>query len=198
MNRISQAASLAAVLVVVIGGGFLLSQRNQPATGGPMTSPSAAPSPSATPSPSIDVSPSASVAGTAGIVLQRAPTNLGCDSIAPGYSSSTIHIDPESDIVLEVNNPAYDGTKDKVNVDVWAEIDNTAGGGEPQVVGTRLAVYWTAGFNATDGATPVIRGPRGEEVARDGTKIDEEFTKLTGYFTCLSRDAVYILEYGPG
>jgi hypothetical protein len=159
--------------------------------------PSAAPSPSITPSPSIDVSPSASVAGTAGIVLQRAPTNLGCDSIPPGYRSATIHIDPESDIVLEVANPAYDGTMDKVNVDVWAEID-TASDNEPQIVGTRLAVYWTAGFNATDGTTPVIRGPRGEEVARDGTKIDEEFTKLTGYFTCFSRGALYILEYGPG
>jgi len=131
------------------------------------------------------------------IELQRAPTNLGCDAIDPGYRSATIHIDPESAIVLEVNNPAYDGTKDKVNVDVWAEID-TAGGAEPQKVGTRLAVYWTAGFNATDGTTPVIHGPRGEEVARDGTRIDGEFTKLTGYSVCSSRDAVYILEYVPG
>ena len=209
MNRISQAAGAVAVLaIVVVGGGLLLSQRNQPTTGGPVTSPSVMPSPSIAPSasvtpsasvaptPSVAPSPSAPAASPAAIVLQRAPTNLGCDSIAPGYRSATIHVDPESDIVLEVNNPAYDGTKDKVDVDVWAEVD-AAGGVEPQVVGTRLAVYWTAGFNATDGATPVIRGPRGEEVARDGTRIDGEFTKLTGYFTCLSRNALYVLEIAP-
>jgi len=198
MNRLPIIATAVVTLVVVIGGVLLFSQENQPATGGPGTSPSVVPSSSVVPSPSLDVSPSAPAASAQGIVLQRAPTNLGCDSLPVGYRSATIHIDPESDIVLEVANPAYDGTKDKVNVDVWAEIDDTAGGGEPQVVGTRLAVYWTAGFNATDGATPVIRGPAGEEVARNGTKIDGEFTKLTGYFTCLSRDAIYILEYTPG
>jgi hypothetical protein len=34
MNRVFQAAGAVAVLVVVIGGGILLSQRNQPAPGG--------------------------------------------------------------------------------------------------------------------------------------------------------------------
>jgi hypothetical protein len=167
MNRVSQAAGAAAVLVVVIGGGILLSQRNQPATGGPVTSPSVAPS------PSLEVSPSPPAASAPGIVLQRAPTNLGCDAIPVDYRSVTIHIDSESEI------------------DVWAEADT----------GTRLAVYWTAGFNATDGDTPVIRGPRGEEVARDGTKIDlaeGAYPPLADYFMCGAPQALYVLEYAPG
>lgn len=171
MNRVPLAAGAGAILVVVIGGGILLSQL---ALGDPVTSPSLAPSP---------LPPPAS-----GIVLQRAPTNLGCDAIDPGYRSATIHIDPESDIYLDIADPAWDGTHDRANVDVWAEADN----------GARLAVYWTAGFNATDGNTPVIRGPRGEEVARDGAKIDEEFTRLTGYFTCGGPDALFVLEYAAG
>ena len=38
--------------------------------------------------------------------------------------------------------------------------------------GKKLAVSWTDGFTATDGSPPVDQGPKGEEVARDGTKID--------------------------
>jgi hypothetical protein len=122
----------------------------------------------------------------------------------PGYRSATIHIDPESDIYLDIANPAWDGTKDRVNVDVWAEVDALPSSStdtepvEPLPAGTRLAVYWTAGLNATDGNTPVIRGSRGEEIARDGTRIDQEFTKRTGYFTCGSRDALYVLGERPG
>lgn len=202
MNRFSQAAGAAAVLVIVIGGGILLSQRNQPAIGGPVTSPSVspgssvAPTPSVAASPSLDVSPPASAAGAAGIVLQRAPTNLGCDAIDPGYRSATIHIDPESDIQLEIWTSPGSGAKEPTAVDVWAEPEYIPGFFDPGTTPpTRIAVYWTAGFNATDGDTPVIRGPRGEEVARDGTKIDAEFARRTGYFFCGS---LYILEDGPG
>lgn len=195
MNRVPLAGA-AAILVVIVGG-FLLSQRNQPATGGAVTSPSVAPS------PSLEVSPSAPAASPAAIVLQRAPTNLGCDAMDPGYRSATVRVDPESDIYLDINSPAGDGTKDSVNVDVWAEVDALASDSrgtepvEPLPPGTRLAVYWPAEFTVTDGDTAVIRGPRSEEVARDGTRIDEEFTRRTGYFTCASRDALYVLEHAP-
>lgn len=195
MNRVSQAAGAAAVLVVVIGGGLLLSQRNQPAIGGPVTSSSVAPGSSVAPTPSVDVSPSASAAGTSGIVLQRAPTNLGCDAIDPGFRSATIHIDPESDIELEIWTSPGSGAKEPTAVDVWAEPEYIPGFFDPGTIPpTRIAVYWSAGFNATDGDTPVIRGPRDEEVARDGTKIDTEFTSRTGYFFCGS---LYILEDRP-
>jgi hypothetical protein len=198
LNRVSLAAGAAAVIVVVIGGVLLLSQRNQPAIGGPVNAPSVAPS------PSVEVSPSAPAASAAGIVLQRAPDNLGCDAMDPGYRSVTIHIDPESEVYLEIVNPAWDGTKNSVNVDVWAEVDALPSGSpgtlpvEPLPPGTRLAVYWPAAFTAMGGDTPVIRGSRGEEVARDGTRIDQEFTKRTGYFTCGSRDALFVLENALG
>jgi hypothetical protein len=198
MNRVFQAAGAVAVLVVVIGGGILLSQRNQPAPGGPVTSPSVAPS------PSLEVSPSASATGAALIVLQRSPANLGCDSMDPGYRSVTIHIDPESDIELEIWTSSGSGVSEPTAVDVWAEVDALPSGSpgtlpvEPLPPGTRLAVYWPAAFTAMGGDTPVIRGSRGEEVARDGTRIDQEFTKRTGYFTCGSRDAVNVTDYAPG
>jgi hypothetical protein len=198
LNRVPLAAGAAAVIIVVIGGVLLLSQGNQPVIGGPVTSPSVAPS------PSVEGSPSAPAASAAGIVLQRAPTDLGCDAMDPGYRSATIHIDPESEVFLEIVNPAWDGTKDTVNVDVWAEVDALPSGSpgtlpvEALPPGTRLAIYWPAAFNAMGGDTPVIRGSRGEEVARDGTRIDQEFTKRSGYFTCGSRDALFVLENAPG
>lgn len=198
MNRIGQALGAVAVLaIVVIGGALLLTPRNQPNVGGP------AASPSATPSPSLDLTPapSAPTASAAPIVLQRSPTNLGCDSMDSGWRSATVRIDPESDVYLEIDNPAYDGTTDRVNVDVWAETDPFPSGnpeGQPDGTlppGTRIPIYWPADFTATNGDTPVILGARGEEVARDGTKIDQEFTNRTGYFTCGS---LYITEQAPG
>ena len=132
-------------------------------------------------------------------MLQRAPDNLGCDSIGggPGYDSAILHIDPESDVYLEITSPAWDGTSDRVNVDVWAEVE-TPSGENPQPVGTRLAVYWSPSFTAMGGETPVILGPRGEEAARDGTRMDQEFTNRTGYGGCNSSDKLYVLDYVPG
>jgi hypothetical protein len=186
-------AAVAAVAIVVVGGGLLLNQRNQPIVSGP------GPSASVTASPSVNPSPSAEP-----IVLQRSPANLGCDSIDSGWRSATIHIDPESDVFLEIANPAFDGTRDRVNVDVWAEVDALPSASpatqqfETLPPGTRLAVYWPTDFTATNGDTPLILGARGEEVARDGTRIDQEFTKRTGYFMCASRDAIWVLEQAPG
>ena len=52
-----------------------------------------------------------------------------------------------------------------------------------------------------DGRKPAhIVGPKGEEVARDGTKIDVPsgaYPRLAGYFVCLGTDALYILETDP-
>jgi hypothetical protein len=197
MNRVAQAIGVVAVLaIVVIGSALLLNQRNQPPVGGPTASPSVSPS------PSLEASPSTPPASAAAVVLQRSPTNLGCDSMDPGWRSATIHIDPESDVYLEIVNPAFDGTRDRVNVDVWAEVDAPppASPGTQQfetlAPGTRLAVYWPASFTATNGDTPVILGARGEEVARDGTAA-AQLDKLTGVFICASRDAIWVLDYQP-
>ena len=101
------------------------------------------------------------------------PRPIGCDTIGIDYTSATIKIDAASD------------------PDVWAETET----------GKKLAVNWTAGFTATDAGAPVITGPKGEEVARDGTKIDVpadgSYPRLVGYFVCLAPDALYILETDP-
>ena len=41
-------------------------------------------------------------------------------------------------------------------------------------------------------------GPRGEEVARDGTRMDREFPDRAGYGGCNSRDALYVLDMSRG
>ena len=97
---------------------------------------------------------------------------VGCDAIGVDYKSATIKIDAASD------------------PDVWAETDT----------GKKIAVKWTDGFAATDGTPPVIKGPKGEEVARDGTKIDVPANanpRLAGYFVCLETDALDVLETDP-
>ena len=127
-------------------------------------------------SPSLSVAPApsaaASPAGSAGgIVLDRTPP-IGCDSIGIDYKSANIRIDAASD------------------PDVWAETDT----------GKKLSVKWTEGFTATDGDAPVIKGPKGEEVARDGTVIvvpPGAYPRQVGYFVCLAPDTLYILETDP-
>jgi len=128
---------------------------------------------SASTSPSVVPASSAipPVGSTGGIVLDRTPP-IGCDAIGVDYTSATIRIDAASD------------------PDVWAETE----------AAKKLAVKWTDGFTATDGSPPTIVGPKGEEVARDGTKIDVPsgaYPRLAGYFVCLAPDALSILETDP-
>jgi len=129
---------------------------------------------SGSPSPSVAPGPSAAasaVGSAGGIVLDRTPST-GCDAVGVDYTSATIRIDPASD------------------PDVWAETN----------AAKKLAVKWTDGFKATEGSTLTIVGPKGEEVAHDGTKIDvpaAAYPRLAGYFVCLGTDAIYILEADP-
>jgi hypothetical protein len=144
----------------------------------PSSSAATSPVASAATSPvaSAATSPVASAAqsplgSAAGIVLQRTGP-IGCDAIGVDYKSATIKIDAASD------------------PDVWAETDT----------GMKITVYWTEGFTATDGNAPVINGPTGEEVARDGTVIDVPagaYPRLAGYFVCLGPEALYVLETDP-
>ena len=126
-------------------------------------------SPAAVTSPSAPPVAPSQPASAAGIVLQRTG-QMGCDTIGIDYKSATIKIDATSD------------------PDVWAETDTER----------KLAVNWTEGFTATEGDAPVINGPKGEEVARDGTVIDVpadgSYPRLVGYFVCLAPDALYVQE----
>jgi hypothetical protein len=135
-------------------------------------SPSTTAPPASTAAPSVPPSsaPSSASAG-AGIVLTRTGP-IGCDAIGVDYKSATIKIDAAAD-------PG-----------VWAETD----------AGKKLAVSWTDGFTATHASSPVIKGPKGEEVARDGTTIDVPAAanpRLAGYFVCLGPDALSVLQTDP-
>jgi hypothetical protein len=134
--------------------------------------PSAAAAPSTASAPSQPPSAASSPASSgAGIVLTRTEP-IACDAIGVDYTSATIKIDAASD------------------PDVWAETN----------AGKKLAVSWTDGFTAMDASPPIIKGPKGEEVARDGTKIDVPAAatpRLAGYFVCLGPEAVSVLETDP-
>jgi hypothetical protein len=130
-------------------------------------------SPSASSSPSTSaVAPSGATASGSAIVLQRTGP-IGCDSIGINYTSATIKIDAAAD------------------PDVWAETE----------AGKKLAVNWTDGFTATHGTQTVIRGPKADEIAREGTKVDVpadgSAPRLAGYYVCLGTDAIYVLETDP-
>lgn len=128
------------------------------------------PSPSVGPSGPPSAAPTQAGSG-AGIVLARTAP-IGCDAIGVDYTSATIRIDAASD------------------PDVWAETN----------AGKKLVLTWTDGFTAKDGSPPVITGPKGEEVARDGTTIDvpsDATPRLAGYFVCLGSDTISILESDP-
>ena len=129
-------------------------------------------SPTASPSPSASTATAASPAGPPGAIVLDRTAPISCDAVGVDYTSATIRIDPASD------------------PDVWAET----------AAAKKLAVKWTDGFNATDGSTPTIVGPKGEEVAHDGTKIDvpaAAYPRLAGYFVCLGTDTIYVLETVP-
>jgi hypothetical protein len=135
--------------------------------------PAAAPSasPAVTPSTSAASAVPSQPASASAIVLQRTGP-IACDSIGVDYKSATIKIDAASD------------------PDVWAETDTAK----------KIAVKWTDGFTATDGSAPVINGPKGEEVAHDGTVIDVPEganPRLAGYFVCLAPATLYVLEADP-
>jgi hypothetical protein len=191
------AVAAAVALAIVVAGGVLLLFRRGPTVSGPV------PTPSVTPSPSESRSSSPPAGTAAAIVLQRSPANLGCDSLPSQWSSATIHIDPASDVYLEIVSPAFDGTRNRVNVDVWAEVDAlppASGTDQLETLppGTRLAIYWPSRFTvAIRGDTPVILGVNGEEVARSGTTTAELYAR-PGYFFCSSSEAIWVLDYQPG
>jgi hypothetical protein len=135
-------------------------------------SPSTTAPAAATAAPSELPSTAPSPASSSGGIVLTRTGSIGCDAIGVDYKSATIKIDAAAD------------------PDVWAETD----------AGKKLAVSWTDGFTATDASPPVIKGPKGEEVARDGTTITVPAAanpRLAGYFVCLGPDALSVLETDP-
>lgn len=159
MNRFSQAAGLAAVLVVVIGGGLILSQRNQPATGGPATSPSVAPAATGTPlptsAPSVTAQPS-----VAPVVLRTFP-------VAPPDAQGERSCD-----AIGVDDPVVgilDGDAALLEDPVWLSAPD----------GGKLSIVWPAGFTARFSPAVVLYDDRGVVVARAGDTISLQWNRST-------------------
>lgn len=133
------------------------------------SSPSAAPPSAAPPSAAPSGPPSAAPPSGAGVTLQPAPADLGCDTVAPEYSSVTFHIDAS------------------VSDDVTATTN----------AGATLETFWSAGFvgGATDVQDPsgqvVVKDAEVLDMPQGA------FPRLKGYFVCPSRNALYVLLQDP-
>jgi hypothetical protein len=105
----------------------------------------------------------------AGLVLRRAPDDLGCDAIGVDYRSVTFQIDPTAD------------------EHVFAITDR----------GALLRTFWGSGFQAGTAEDPVVRDATGTIVASDGDVLpvpEGAYPDLHGHFVCLAPDALYILD----
>ena len=116
--------------------------------------------------------PSVAPPSGAVLVLQPAPANLGCDTMAVPYRNVTFEIDPAAaDPVTAVTDQ-----------------------------GTTLRTFWATGFVGGPADDPVVRDPAGQVVAKDGDALDVPegaFPRLKGYFVCPSQDALYVLLQDP-
>lgn len=129
---------------------------------------SPAQSPASTGTPGA--SPSAPAATT--IVLDRAPANLGCDTIGVGYRSITFFIDP-------TQTPM-----------VWAVTDR----------GERLGVKWDDSFTGAPIASPGVLDKSGAIVASNGEVLlipQAAWPNLHGHFVCPSTETVFVLDQAP-
>ena len=132
------------------------------------SSPSAAPSVT-TPSDAPSAAPSGESPSGGGLVLQPAPANLGCDTMAVQYRSVTFKVDPAA------ADP------------VTATTDG----------GATLKTFWSVGFvgGAADVQDPngqvVAKDGDVLEIPQDA------FPRLKGYFVCPSSEALYVLLQDP-
>ena len=130
---------------------------------GGATAPSASPSVPATP---------AVASGAAGMVLQLAPADLGCDAMGVPYRSVMIKIEPAAaDSVTAVTD-----------------------------LGATLRTFWSLGFVGGPPDDPVVRDPAGQVVATDGERLEipeGAWPRLHGYFVCPSTNALYVLLEDP-
>ena len=155
MNRISQTAGLAAILVVVIGGGILVSQRDQPATGGPAASPTVAPSAPGTPLPTSTAAPAPSSTAQPSVT----PVVLRTFPVAPPDAQGVRSCD-----AIGVDNPVIgilEGDTAQGDDPVWLRAPD----------GHKLSIIWPTGFTASFTPAVVLYDDRGAVAARAGDTI---------------------------
>jgi hypothetical protein len=129
----------------------------------------------ATPTPSLAGVPGATTdaSGPAAIVLNRAPADLGCDSIGwPDdvelFRSLTFRIDPAA-------------------AEQVSAVSDT---------GVELQTFWVPGFEPGSVTERVVRDHDGQVVARDGEVLDVPPTaapELHGYPVCLTPTTLHVM-----
>ena len=124
------------------------------------------------PPPSEPPVASVPVGSGAGIQLQLAPADLGCDTIGVDYREVTFQIDL--------------GSTTQVTA-----LANT---------GLILQTFWAAGFRGGTADNKVVFDPTGAVVMTAGDKLaipEGAFPRLKGYFVCPAPEALYILATDP-
>ena len=125
----------------------------------------------ATPPPPTAAPPS--VAVPSALALNRAPADIGCDSIGwpdevEPFGSLTFRIDPAAaDPVVAVSD-----------------------------TGVTLETLWVPGFEAGPASERVIQGPDGQVVVRDGdvlTLVPGQNAELNGYPLCITPTTLYVM-----
>ena len=126
----------------------------------------------ATPPPaSMAAPPSVAVPGA--LALNRAPADVGCDSIGwpdevEPFGSLTFRIDPAAaDPVVAVSD-----------------------------TGVTLETWWVPGFEAGPAPDRVIVGPAGEVIVRDGdvlALVPRQNAELNGYPLCITPTTLYVM-----
>ncbi len=114
----------------------------------------------------------------AGMVLNRAPADLGCDSIGwpedvALFRSLTFRIDPAA-------------------AEPVSAVSDT---------GRELQTFWVPGFEPGSVTERVVRDPDGQVVARDGEVLDVPPTvapELHGYPVCLTPTTLHVMLEEPG
>jgi hypothetical protein len=103
--------------------------------------------------------------------LRPVQGEIGCDTIGIPYRSFMIRIDPGA------------------LVQVWAQAD----------AGHDLFIFWEPTVTGGDESDPVVRGPNGEVVARDGDviRVGDQLGALGGYAYCAGPDAISVYDQRP-
>jgi len=147
------------VAIIALMAGVLTACASSTSPGPSSAGPSAPPSPT----------PVGSADGADRIVLDRAPDNIGCDTIAVSYRSVTFSIDP-------TRAPQVRAVTDR---------------------GATLAVRWDSSFVGGPIDDPSVLDRSGDIVARDGEVLaipEAAWPSLHGHFVCPSETALYVLD----
>jgi hypothetical protein len=133
--------------------------------------------PTVTESP--ELSSAAPVAGSPpAFALNRAPADLGCDSIGwpddvPPFHALTFKIDPAADEPVSARSDT----------------------------GVELETWWVPGFEPGESSERVVRGPDGQVVARDGEVVvlpPRQNAKLHGYPLCVTPTTLSVMLPNSG